>query len=65
MRRGGTALFGFVMLDYLVATAMGPWNRLVQSLSTKLAFFPPKPSTYQVKEHRDGTGDSYIQPIYE
>lgn len=42
--------------------APGPWGRLVESISGKLAFFPPKPATYSVEEHGDGLGELYIQP---
>lgn len=42
---------------------MGPWARFVENLSSKLAFFPPTPSSYHVKEHKDGTGELYIQPV--
>lgn len=41
---------------------MGPWARLVDNISSKLAFFPPAPPTYEVREHQDGTGELYIQP---
>lgn len=40
----------------------GPWGKLVENISGKLAFFPPRPSTYRVEEHKDGTGELYIQP---
>jgi hypothetical protein len=39
------------------------WDRLVQNISSRLAFFPPTPSTYAVREHEDGTGELYIQPL--
>ena len=42
--------------------APGPWGRLVENISGKLAFFPPRPATYSVLEHLDGTGELYIQP---
>lgn len=42
---------------------MGPWARFVENLSSKLAFFPPTPSSYDVKEHKDGTRELYIQPV--
>ncbi|GAX81505.1 hypothetical protein CEUSTIGMA_g8933.t1 [Chlamydomonas eustigma] len=42
--------------------APGPWGRFVEHISGKLAFFPPRPPTYQVLEHLDGTGDLYLQP---
>ncbi|KAG2441395.1 hypothetical protein HYH02_009984 [Chlamydomonas schloesseri] len=42
---------------------MGPWDRLVENISSKLAFFPPTPATYAVREHQDGTGEQYIQPL--
>lgn len=44
---------------------MGPWGRLVENLSSKLAFFPPQPSTYEVAEHKDGTGELYIKPLVQ
>ena len=43
----------------------GPWGRLVDSISSKLAFFPPQPATYEVRTHNDGTGEDYIQPVDE
>ncbi|KAG2436711.1 hypothetical protein HXX76_006236 [Chlamydomonas incerta] len=42
---------------------MGPWGRLVENISSRLAFFPPTPPTYAVREHQDGTGEQYIQPL--
>ncbi|GIL83944.1 hypothetical protein Vretimale_10958 [Volvox reticuliferus] len=42
---------------------MGPWDRIVENISSKLAFFPPQPATYEVREHQDGTGEKYIQPV--
>ncbi|KXZ53545.1 hypothetical protein GPECTOR_7g995 [Gonium pectorale] len=42
---------------------MGPWDRLVENISSRLAFFPPSPPTYAVCEHPDGTGDKYLQPL--
>ncbi|CAD7695612.1 unnamed protein product [Ostreobium quekettii] len=41
---------------------MGPWGRLVETISSRLAFFPPSPPTYQLLTHQDGTGELYIQP---
>lgn len=41
---------------------MGLWSRLVESISSKLAFFPPTPS-YDVSEHADRTGELYIRPL--
>eukprot|EP00955_Chlamydomonas_euryale_P031365 329569-Chlamydomonas_euryale.AAC.4 len=43
--------------------APGPWGRFVENVSGKLAFFPPRPATYRVEEHKDGTGDDFIQPL--
>lgn len=45
-----------------VLLVAGPWGKLVENISGKLAFFPPRPSTYRVEEHKDGTGELYIQP---
>lgn len=42
---------------------MGPWGRLVENISSKLAFFPPAPSTYDVREHADGSGELYLHPM--
>ncbi|PNW86031.1 hypothetical protein CHLRE_03g207041v5 [Chlamydomonas reinhardtii] len=42
---------------------MGPWDRLVENISSRLAFFPPTPATYAVREHQDGTGEQFIQPL--
>lgn len=44
---------------------MGPLNRIVDHVSSKLAFFPPRPSTYQVAEHQDGSHELYIQPLLQ
>jgi pimeloyl-ACP methyl ester carboxylesterase len=44
---------------------MGPLAKIVDHISSKLAFFPPRPATYQVKEHADGTGELYIQPLLQ
>mmetsp|Transcript_12822 Transcript_12822/g.27721 ORF Transcript_12822/g.27721 Transcript_12822/m.27721 type:complete len:329 (-) Transcript_12822:518-1504(-) len=40
----------------------GPWGRFVENISSKLAFFPPNPPTYEVREHQDGSGELYVQP---
>ena len=40
----------------------GPWGRMVDHISSKLAFFPPRPATYELKEHLDGARELYIQP---
>lgn len=40
----------------------GPWGMLVENISGKLAFFPPRPPTYSVLEHKDATRELYIQP---
>ena len=42
---------------------MGPWGRIVENISSKLAFFPPAPSTYDVREHADGSGELYLHPM--
>lgn len=42
---------------------LGPWGRIVDHVSSKLAFFPPRPSTYLLKEHSDGNRELYIQPV--
>ncbi|GFR40567.1 hypothetical protein Agub_g1144 [Astrephomene gubernaculifera] len=42
---------------------MGPWDRLVENISSRLAFFPPQPPTYDVREHQDGTGELYLHPL--
>ncbi|KAF5834751.1 Alpha/Beta hydrolase protein [Dunaliella salina] len=41
----------------------GPWRDFVDSISAQFAFFPPRPSTYEVREHRDGSGELYIRPL--
>jgi hypothetical protein len=41
---------------------MGPLSKLVDNISSKLAFFPPSPPTYEVATHLDGTKDKYLQP---
>eukprot|EP00210_Caulerpa_lentillifera_P006389 g6103.t1 len=41
---------------------MGPIGRVVDSISSKLAFFPPTPPTYEVRQHDDNTGALYIHP---
>lgn len=41
----------------------GPWGRMVDGIASKLAFFPPTPASYRVEEHKDGTGQLYIQPV--
>eukprot|EP00877_Chromochloris_zofingiensis_P011070 jgi/Chrzof1/6216/Cz17g16030.t1 len=43
-------------------STMGPWNRMVDNIASKLAFFPPNPPTYEVKSHGDGGGELYVQP---
>lgn len=40
----------------------GPIGRLVDSVSSKLAFYPPTPSSYAILTHNDGTGQLYVQP---
>lgn len=42
--------------------SLGPWSKVIDSISSKLAFFPPSPPSYEVKEHADDTGDLYIKP---
>ncbi|KAG2497625.1 hypothetical protein HYH03_004365 [Edaphochlamys debaryana] len=42
---------------------MGPWDRLVENISSRLAFFPPQPPTYAVREHPDGSGEKYLHPL--
>lgn len=44
---------------------MGPLNRVVDHISSKLAFFPPRPATYQITEHKDGARELYIQPLLQ
>lgn len=41
----------------------GPFGRAVESLGGKFAFFPPRPPTYEIKEHSDGAHELYIQPL--
>lgn len=41
---------------------MGPWNRMVQGIARKVAFFPPPP-TYTIEEHADETNELYIDPV--
>lgn len=40
-----------------------PWGKVVDSIASKLAFFPPTPASYTVQEHNDNTGELYIQPV--
>jgi hypothetical protein len=42
--------------------AMGLLGKLVDNVSSKLAFFPPSPATYDVLTHLDGTNERYLQP---
>ena len=44
------------------ALPMGPWGRVVDSISSRLAFYPPTPPTYEVREHDDDTEALYINP---
>ena len=44
------------------ALPMGPWGRVVDSISSRLAFYPPTPSTYEVREHDDHSEELYINP---
>lgn len=37
--------------------------RFVDTIASKLAFFPPQPPCYTVEEHKDGTGELYIRPV--
>ena len=41
---------------------MGLLGKLVDNVSSKLAFFPPSPATYDVLTHLDGTNERYLQP---
>lgn len=41
----------------------GPWGRMVDGIASRLAFFPPTPPSYTVEEHKDSTGQLYIQPV--
>jgi hypothetical protein len=41
---------------------MGCLSSAVDHISSQLAFFPPTPS-YEVKNHRDGAGELYIEPV--
>jgi len=41
----------------------GPISRMVESIAAKFAFFPPRPPTYVVNEHADGTNELYIDPV--
>lgn len=43
----------------------GPLSRVVDHISSKLAFFPPQPATYQIAEHKDGSHELYIQPLLQ
>lgn len=40
----------------------GPWGRFVEGIASKLAFFPPDPPSYEVKEHKDASRQLYVQP---
>ncbi|GBF97745.1 hypothetical protein Rsub_10909 [Raphidocelis subcapitata] len=41
----------------------GPIGRLVDSVASKLAFYPPTPPSYAVRPHADGSGQLYIAPL--
>eukprot|EP00882_Tetradesmus_deserticola_P011071 GHRQ01011706.1.p1 GENE.GHRQ01011706.1~~GHRQ01011706.1.p1 ORF type:complete len:144 (+),score=57.74 GHRQ01011706.1:347-778(+) len=41
----------------------GPWGRMVDGIASRLAFFPPTPPSYTVEQHKDATGQLYIQPV--
>jgi hypothetical protein len=41
----------------------GPWGRFVEGIASKLAFFPPDPPSYEVKEHKDASRQLYVQPV--
>jgi hypothetical protein len=36
---------------------------MVDGIASRLAFFPPTPPSYTVEEHKDSTGQLYIQPV--
>jgi len=40
-------------------------SKVVNHVANKLAFFPPRPSTYAVAQHPDGPNELYIQPLIE
>ncbi|KAK9817194.1 hypothetical protein WJX72_010875 [[Myrmecia] bisecta] len=42
---------------------MGPWGRFVDSISSRLAFFPPEPATYALRNHQDGARELYVHPL--
>lgn len=42
---------------------MNPWTKFVDNIAAKLAFFPPSPPSYAIREHDDGTGEFYVQPL--
>jgi len=42
---------------------MGIFNRAVDSIASKMAFFPPQPPSYEVLEHDDGSEELYINPL--
>ena len=37
--------------------------QFVESIAAKFAFFPPRPPSYAVSEHADGTNELYIEPL--
>lgn len=39
------------------------WTRIVDSISSGLAFFPPTPPSYRILPHGDGNHELYIEPI--
>lgn len=43
----------------------GPLQKIVHHVANKMAFFPPQPPTYAVREHSDAPGELYLQPLLE
>jgi hypothetical protein len=37
-------------------------QRLIDHISSRLAFFPPTPASYGVQAHTDNPSELYIQP---
>lgn len=46
-------------------TPTQPPCRLVDKVSSKLAFFPPQPPSYQIAQHGDCEREEYVQPLRE
>jgi hypothetical protein len=38
------------------------WTRLVDALSSRAAFYPPDPPSYELAAHGDGAHEAYLRP---